>query len=64
MTVVKCPECRKSLKVNDTIAGKRVRCPGCQKPFVVPEEPVVLEEVEEVREDRITARPRRDARDR
>jgi hypothetical protein len=50
----------KSLKVSDNIAGKRVRCPGCKNPFVVPEDAPVLELVdeEEEQEERVTARPR------
>ncbi len=43
MAVIKCPECGKSLKVSDSIAGKRLRCPGCKNPFVVPEDAPVLE---------------------
>ncbi len=33
---VDCPHCEKSLKVRETAVGKRVRCTGCQTPFVVP----------------------------
>ena len=68
MPVVKCPDCGKSLKVGDDLAGKRVRCPGCKNPFVVPESAPVLEAVDEEeeqeeQEERVTAkpRPRRDA---
>lgn len=59
MASVKCPNCDKSLKVNDAVIGKRVRCPGCKEPFVVPgaEEVEVVEEVEE----KVTTRPRRRA---
>ncbi|HTU16723.1 MAG TPA: MJ0042-type zinc finger domain-containing protein [Gemmataceae bacterium] len=62
MAAVECPKCGKSLKVNDSLAGKRVRCPGCKNPFVVPDAPVVeLVEDEEEQEERVTKRPRRDA---
>ena len=27
---VQCPKCKKSLRVNDTLMGKKIRCPGCQ----------------------------------
>jgi uncharacterized Zn finger protein (UPF0148 family) len=30
-----CPECDKSLKVKDELAGKKVKCPGCGEPIVV-----------------------------
>jgi hypothetical protein len=43
--IIKCPECQKSLKLNESLAGKRVRCPACKKPFVVPE---MVDELEEV----------------
>jgi predicted Zn finger-like uncharacterized protein len=58
MPVVECPDCGKSLKVSDDIAGKRVRCPGCKNPFVVPDALEVVEEEEEL-EEQVTARPRR-----
>lgn len=62
MAVVECPDCGKSLKVNDDLAGKRVRCPGCKKPFVVPGAPVVelVEEEDEEPEQRVTRQPRRE----
>jgi predicted Zn finger-like uncharacterized protein len=62
MDVIKCPACRKSLRVSDASAAKRVRCSACQKPFVVPDMAVELEEVQEVQEveeERVTKRPRR-----
>ena len=61
MAVIKCPECGKTLKVSDSAAGKRVRCPGCKNPFDVPADAPVLEvveEEEEEQEERVTARPR------
>ncbi len=33
---VKCPSCRKTLKVKDTLAGKTIRCPACQAPCRIP----------------------------
>jgi len=45
-TSIKCPECQKSLKVNESLAGKRVRCPACQRRFVVPGAVDELEEVD------------------
>ncbi len=30
------PECRKPLGVKDQLAGKRVSCPSCKKPLVIP----------------------------
>ncbi len=32
----KCNHCQKALKVEDALAGKRVACPACKKPVVVP----------------------------
>src|SRR5487761_1552961 len=63
MPVIKCPDCGKSLKVSDNIAGKRVRCPGCKNPIVVRVAAPVLELVdeEEEQEERVTTRPRREA---
>jgi len=60
MAAVECPKCGKSLKVNDSLAGKRVRCPGCKSPFVVPDAPVVELVEEEEQEERVTTRPRRE----
>jgi hypothetical protein len=31
-----CPGCKKTLKVADTLAGKRAKCPGCQTPVTIP----------------------------
>ncbi len=44
--VIKCPECQKALKLNPALAGKRVRCPACKKPFLVPADEDELEEVD------------------
>jgi len=39
---VTCPQCSKKLKVPDTAAGKKVRCPGCQTSIPVPGEAVAV----------------------
>jgi predicted Zn finger-like uncharacterized protein len=62
MPVIQCPDCGKSLKVSDNVAGKRVRCPGCQNPFVAPDAPVVELVEEEEEEERVTTRPAADRR--
>ena len=37
---IACPNCQKSLKLQESVLGKRVRCPGCQEVFTAtaPEE--------------------------
>ncbi|MBI2807543.1 MAG: hypothetical protein HYX68_21390 [Planctomycetes bacterium] len=35
--VVTCPECEKKFKPKTDVQGKRIKCPFCQEPFVVPE---------------------------
>jgi len=64
MPVVECPDCGKSLKVSDSMAGKRVRCPGCKNPFVLPGVPIdelELIEEEEEPEERVTSKRGREA---
>lgn len=34
--VVQCGSCKKQFKAGDHLAGKKVKCPGCQTPLVVP----------------------------
>jgi len=34
---VVCPQCRKTLRVGDHVAGKKIRCPACQAVVTVPE---------------------------
>jgi hypothetical protein len=34
-----CPHCRKPLKVKDELAGKKAKCPGCQKVIAIPASP-------------------------
>src|SRR5436853_626366 len=36
--VITCPECRKKFKGKPGLAGKKIKCPLCAKPFVVPGE--------------------------
>ena len=36
--VITCPECKKRFKGKADLAGKRIKCPLCAKPFVVPAE--------------------------
>ncbi|CAN5504231.1 hypothetical protein BH11PLA2_BH11PLA2_03840 [soil metagenome] len=38
---VKCPKCKKAMNVPATLAGKKIRCKGCEAPVLVPDdEPV------------------------
>ncbi len=39
MPMVLTCKCGKKIKVNDDLAGRAVRCPGCQKPIRVPRSP-------------------------
>jgi len=34
--VVSCPECKKKFKPKTDVRGKRIKCPFCKEPFVVP----------------------------
>lgn len=34
--VVTCPECEKKFKPKADVAGKKIKCPFCKEPFVVP----------------------------
>ena len=36
VTTFACEECRRAIKARSELAGKRVKCPGCGKPVVVP----------------------------
>ena len=36
MLTFACPHCAKSLRVNDELSGKKIKCPGCQQVFAVP----------------------------
>jgi len=46
---VVCPQCRKTLRVGDHVAGKKIRCPACQGVVAVPAEEIV--EVAEIYEE-------------
>ena len=49
---IPCPHCDKSLRIGDAAAGKKMRCPKCQKIFVAPaDDPEVIEDVQEVVEE-------------
>ncbi len=34
--VVQCGSCQKQFQAGDHLAGKQVKCPGCQTPLVIP----------------------------
>jgi hypothetical protein len=34
--IVRCPQCRKQVRVPDAFAGKRVKCPACPTTFTAP----------------------------
>lgn len=34
--VITCPECKKKFKGKSELAGKKIKCPSCGKPFLVP----------------------------
>ncbi len=36
LTLITCPECTKKFKGKSDLAGKKVKCPACGQPFVVP----------------------------
>ena len=39
--VVACPECEKKFKPKGDVQGKKIKCPFCKEPFVVPAVPQV-----------------------
>ncbi len=47
MIAFTCTACQKKLSVKDELAGKRVKCPGCQKPTAVPAKVPVPASMEE-----------------
>src|SRR5436190_7209076 len=38
--ILRCPHCQKTMQVPDNVAGKRVSCPSCKQPFMVPAAPL------------------------
>src|SRR5262245_18488062 len=42
----KCPNCQKGLRVREQDEGKRVRCPSCKKPVVIPAPTAPVADVE------------------
>lgn len=42
--VITCPRCSKKFKGKPELFGKRIRCPGCEKPFVVPSPDAKIDE--------------------
>ena len=41
---ITCPRCQKKFKGKPELYGKRIRCPGCHKPFVVPSPEAKIDE--------------------
>jgi eukaryotic-like serine/threonine-protein kinase len=37
--IIRCPHCQKSMQIPDNVAGKRMACPSCKKPFMAPGAP-------------------------
>ena len=35
-SIVACPECKKKFKPKSDVSGKKIQCPFCREPFVVP----------------------------
>ena len=66
-SIVRCPECQRSLRLSEAVAGKRVRCPDCKHGFVAPggeEEPDIVEcAIAEEPVKRPAKRPSRDEED-
>ena len=57
--------CGRSLRIKDELAGKRIRCPDCSNPLVVPEvvEATEAEEEDFVPQRRIQTQPRSQLRE-
>src|SRR5262245_29982866 len=34
--IIRCPHCQKSMQIPDNVAGKRMACLSCKKPFMAP----------------------------
>ena len=59
---VVCPQCQKTLRVGDHVAGKKIRCPACQGVVAVPAEEII--DVAEIYEEsspnpKLSEEPRR-----
>src|SRR5262245_39696882 len=37
--IIRCPHCQKTMQAPDNVAGKRLQCPSCKQPFMVPGAP-------------------------
>jgi phage FluMu protein Com len=60
--LVTCPECHKKMKVAESFAGKKVRCPGCKKIVAAPDPQTVPSQRQAGRaEPAPSRRPSRDA---
>src|SRR5947207_737731 len=35
---ISCPSCAKKFKGRPELAGKKIKCPGCGSPFIVPQQ--------------------------
>ncbi|MSQ96025.1 MAG: hypothetical protein EXR98_15920 [Gemmataceae bacterium] len=58
-----CPECEKPLRLRDELAGKKIKCPKCSHPFVVPDpanETIPIEAEEESPRPKKTSKRRSD----
>lgn len=45
---ITCPSCQKTLRVNDRLAGKRIKCPACGQVLLVPDlSEAIIEAVDE-----------------
>jgi len=53
--VITCPDCKKRFKGKPELVGKKIKCPGCSKAFVVP--PSEEEPKEELTADEPVASP-------
>ncbi len=57
---ISCPHCQKALQLQETLMGKKVRCPGCKEVFTAtpPEEQIqAADEYEEIQERPSRRRP-------
>ncbi|MFM7925905.1 MAG: hypothetical protein ACKPJJ_37270, partial [Planctomycetaceae bacterium] len=45
---IACPACGAGLNLKEELAGRKVRCPRCQQPFVVPQQSAVVSDLAEL----------------